>query len=74
MTKSGKRAALLFVLGTILLCWFFTPFIDITSGELTHTHITFVGKLLIGRLLLYIALLGVLCIGVAIGTKNLNTR
>lgn len=65
MMTSRRLPALLLLFGIILLCWFLTPFIDIHSGELVHTHITFVGKLLVGRFLIYIAILATVCLGIA---------
>ena len=69
MQSSKSIAAILFVLGLILLCVFLTPFIDNYSGKLVHTHITFVGKLLIGRFLMYLVLLMATCLGVILVSR-----
>ena len=70
MQYSKRIAAILFVLGLILIVGFFTPFLHNDSGSLVHTHITFVGKLLVGRFLIYIALLIAACIAVILLGKK----
>ena len=71
MLNSRIIAGILFFLGIIMLCWLLTPFISNDSGALIHTHITFVGKLIVGRFLIYIAILAAVCVGVAkLGTAK----
>ena len=74
MPTSKTFIAIFFIFGMILLCWRLTPFIHNDTGELVHTHISFVGKLLVGRFLIYIAILATACLGIAIvgQRKNLN--
>ena len=78
MQNSKRIAAILFVLGLTILCGFLTPFIHNDSGELVHTRITFVGKLLIGRFLMYIVLLMAVCLGIIMAGRvkheNENSR
>jgi hypothetical protein len=66
MQQAKNIALFLFLAGAVALLLFFTPFINVASGEVVHTGITFQGRLLIGRLLLYMAALIAICGAVAI--------
>lgn len=64
----------LFILGIILLCAFFTPFLQKDSGELVHASITFQGGLLVGRFLIYIVCVTAVCIAVAMVLRRVNSK
>ena len=66
MLRSKIIVSILSVSGMILLCCFLTPFIRNDNGELVHSNIFFVGKLIVGRFLIYVALLMAVCTGVAL--------